>query len=225
MALYRVRTSRKDVSKAALKKILTPNRSNANLASTSALHMQNSEQVLWRNDNESDEPDDRAEEEVIPPVAPETKIPAAKEQESEDEGLGLLTQYIAPIKSQATNLQTKTPTSKNVELVSLKKTFLEATGIIDRANNHKTFLDRALRTEKIPPKLEITIKPLVMKKDKALFQIKWNTVVKAAEETLIKCLIEHLEDILSKTNEELQTSTKEDKRRTPNLHQGDCEET
>ena len=80
--------------------------------------MQNSEQVLWHN-NHLDEPDDRAEEEVTPPVASETKTPetktqAAKEQESKDEELGLLTQYIGPVKSQAMNLQTKTPTSEKI---------------------------------------------------------------------------------------------------------------
>ena len=48
-----------------------------------------------------------------------------------------------------------------------------------------------------------------MKKDDPSFQIAWNTAVKSAEESLINCLIDHLDTILTQTNEELRASTKE----------------
>ena len=130
-------------------------------------------------------------------------------QESDEEELGLLTQYIGPARGQTSSKTTKTATSENVELGKLKKTFSETTDIIDRANNHKGFLEKAVRTKKIPPKLKISIKPLIMKKDDPSFQIAWNTAVKSAEESLINYLIDHLDTILTQTNEELRASTKE----------------
>ena len=73
----------------------------------------------------------------------------------------------------------------------------------------KTIRVRALRTEKIPPKLKLTIKPLIMKKEDLEFQAKWNQATKQAEHTLIRCLVEHLDNIMETTNSELQGSTKE----------------
>ena len=78
---------------------------------------------------------------------------------------------------------------------------------LDRAENHKRV--RALRTEKIPPKLKLTIKLLIMKKEDLEFQAKWNQATKQAEHTLIRCLVEHLDNIMETTNSELQGSTKE----------------
>ncbi|MCY4327356.1 MAG: hypothetical protein OXC53_07200 [Rhodobacteraceae bacterium] len=170
------------------------------LPSTSAMYIQDSEDALWQNNAANHE-------------NPENEVPehqqTTQNQESDEEEMGLLTQYIGPARGQISNKTTKTATSENIELEKLKKTFAEATDIIDRANNHKSFLEKAVRTEKIPPKLKISIKPLIMKKDDPSFQISWNTAVKSAEESLVKCLIDHLDTILTQTNEELRASTKE----------------
>ena len=164
--------------------------------STSVMFIQNSEDSLWRNNNkDQNNPEDVVQEHLMPQAQDNN-------QESDEEELGLLTQYIGPARGQTS---TKTATSEAMELEKLKKAFPETTDIIDRAKN---FLTKAIRTEKIPPKLKISVKPLIMKKDDPSFQIAWNTAVKSAEESLVNCLINHL-DILSQINEELRASTKE----------------
>ena len=179
-----------------ISKLQPPQRSTTNLGTASIWQMQ-SDELLWNKDKENPEP-------------PVVLIPKATPLHHEDpDDLGLLTQYIGPTNSKKIDTVQMSSMSEGIELQSLKRTFLDATDTLDRAENHKTFLTRALRTEKIPPKLKISIKPLIMKKDDPVFQNKWNQAVKQAEHTLIECLVEHLEDIMLTTNKDLRESTKE----------------
>jgi len=101
------------------------------MPSTSAMLLQDSEDHLWQNNNE-DHQDPVNEVQQTPIKAQE------QYQSSDDEELGLLTQYIGLARGQSSSQPTKTATTETVELAKLKRTFLEATDIIDRANNHKS---------------------------------------------------------------------------------------
>lgn len=79
---------------------------------------------------------------------------------------------------------------------------------LDRANNHKDSLDKAIGQGRTPNKLSITIKPLVIRKDNPELVTKWERATKEAERKSMSVLNEHLTKITSETNTKIRQDTK-----------------
>ena len=82
---------------------------------TSAVFIQDSEDSLWRNNPEDqNNPEDEVQEHLTPQVHDNN-------HKSDEEELGLLTQYIGSARGQKSSKPTKTSTSEAVELDNLKE--------------------------------------------------------------------------------------------------------
>ena len=59
-------------------------------------------------------------------------------------------------------------------------------------NGHAESLNKAVECSKIPPKLRINIKTMVVNSNEPIFQREWTEVVKSSQTTLIKTITTHL---------------------------------
>ena len=62
-----------------------------------------------------------------------------------------------------------------------EENFLEKTDklMIDQARSHLDYLTRAIQKNRIPNRLKINVKPLVMNKENPAFQRKWNNTIRS----------------------------------------------
>ena len=70
--------------------------------------------------------------------------------------------------------------------------YLSDTDTLDRAKSHLAALQKAELQGKMPVKLAITIKPLVIDKEDSQFMAEWNSAITEAERSLMKTLQSHL---------------------------------
>ena len=136
---------------------------------------------------------------------PETGNNATNQLDSrgEFEALQLLTQYIGPRKTNPlqTNRHGDSPSNLVEQHMSrFKEVFLEKTDKLDRARNHLDSLTQAVQKNRIPNKLRINVKPLVIDKENPTFVRKWNDAIRRAELELTKNITEHLQDVIQQTN-------------------------
>ena len=136
---------------------------------------------------------------------PETGNNATNQLDSRGEfkALQLLTQYIGPRKTNPlqTNRHGDSPSNLVEQHMSrFKEVFLEKTDKLDRARNHLDSLTQAVQKNRIPNKLRINVKPLVIDKENPTFVRKWNDAIRRAELELTKNITEHLQDVIQQTN-------------------------
>ena len=164
-------------------------------------------------------------EEVIPSnqlVATETatiKREATEDNHSDSdnefEELSLLTQYIGPPRQSRTTGTTERPLGNHrkearitTEVTSFMETYSELIDTLDRARNHKESLTRATQRGRIPAKLRITTKPMVVNREDPKFVSSWERTIRRCELTLIKTITDHLEDTIQNTNDTIRETTK-----------------
>ena len=71
---------------------------------------------------------------------------------------------------------------------------------LDRARSHLDSLTHAVQKNRIPNKLRINVKPLVIDKENPTFVRKRNDAILKAELELTKAITEHLQDVIQQTN-------------------------
>ena len=87
--------------------------------------------------------------------------------------------------------------------------YLEETDTLDWAKSHLTSLNRAEVRGRIPAKLSITIRPMVIDKDDPEFKSEWNKAIEAAEKSLLKTLQTHLSKVISKATDKIRQLAKQ----------------
>ena len=130
----------------------------------------------------------------------------------EFEQLGLLTQYIGPRRTAIRDTERPHSSSRGKdlekeELDKLKRKYLQKAEICDRATSHLEALDKVVDSGRIPAKLKITTKPLVVNKDDPRFQSEWQAAIRQSENSLIDCIRTHLNRVIDNTNEEIRELT------------------
>lgn len=123
---------------------------------------------------------------------------------NESQQLGVLTQLIEPRKR-------KIPiagNSNDFTLENFKQIFLDKTTTLDRAESHHESLQTARNKGKIPVKLRVNTQPNVMNKEDAEFQQKWKEATQQCEKKLLDLLIQHLQNIMMTTRNELREESK-----------------
>ena len=143
----------------------------------------------------------------------------------ESESLQILTQYIGPptetknTGSKAINTTTNTTLSlEQQELNSLKKIFLRETETMDRANSHAESLTRATERGRIPPKLRIDIKPMVINQNDPIFQKEWLEALDISQTTLIDTIKHHLNRTARAANIKIRENTELTRQRLKAQH-------
>ena len=135
----------------------------------------------------------------------------AQKDTEEFESLGILTQYIDP--SQPTNptrLQADNP-DQNIERLTnkFKAKYEELVDSLDREKGHKLSLDQAKQRGRTPNKLQIAIKPMVVKSEDPEFQRNWDKAIKESEGILLDALQTHLDKYIKMTNEKIRKTAKQ----------------
>ena len=131
-----------------------------------------------------------------------------EEQNYDIDKLGILTQYIGPkTNRQATNTTIESEPDQliDMELKTFKERYANQTHSLDRAINHADSLKAAQAKQKTPAKLHIQIKPQVINKEEPGFTIKWNSIIKSAENQMVQCIIDHLEKTQTETREKIRS--------------------
>ena len=136
-----------------------------------------------------------------------------EEHEYDIDNLGLLTQYIGPRpshqKTSTTNTEDQPTELIEREMKAFKEKYAQETHSLDRACNHWEALKAAQAKNKIPAKLQITVKPQVINKEQPEFSNKWNSIVKTAEKDMMQCIIQHLESTQSDTRDSIRAISNE----------------
>ena len=145
-------------------------------------------------------------------TTPRTHTPAADQLRQEFQDMGMLTQYIGQT-SMATPSRPSNHTNNNetsiidTETKKLKELFLEKTDRLDKMQSHRDALNRAVARDKLPAKLRIQTKPIVVDSDDPKFQQKWKECVKTAERSMVKVLTDHLSDRIQTTRHQIKENT------------------
>lgn len=153
--------------------------------------------------------------EISPPrlTRQTTPPPRPKTRAEEFESLQLLTQYIGPSRVSTPDQEDNdepndTSDEKTAEMSKVKKLYLQRTETLDRAKSHLEALTNAVQRDRIPNKLRITVKPLIInREDPELedpeFQREWQKAIKQSETKLVGCLQNHLRKVIQTTNQEI----------------------
>lgn len=131
---------------------------------------------------------------------------ATKDSDSESDDpdtVGLLTQLIAPKRRRLIG----PTTSRESILEEFKKTFLDKTTILDRAEAHQSSLLSSKEKGRVPAKLRVTVQPMVLMKEKYSFQQAWNSTIRESEDRLMSVLINHLDNIIATATTEIRNES------------------
>ena len=155
---------------------------------------------------------DTGQQQSTSETIPETGNNATSQSDprGEFEALQLLTQYIGPRKPNPVQTSRHGDSPSNLvdqHMSRFKEVFLEKTDKLDRARSHLDSLTRAVQKNRIPNKLRINVKPLVIDKENPTFVRKWNDAIRRAELELTKIIIEHLQDVIQQTNAIIRETT------------------
>ena len=93
------------------------------------------------------------------------------------------------------------------ETKKLKELFLEKTDKLDKMQSHRDALNRAVARDKLPAKLRIQTKPIVVDGDDPKFQQNWKECIKTAERNMVKVLTDHLSDRIQMTRHQIKENT------------------
>ena len=152
---------------------------------------------------------------------PEKRQPTTVEiEEIQSEApIQLLTQFIGP-PSQPTGNGGHTSSSEmndssveRQETDKLRRAFLQQTETMDRANNHLESLTKATERDRIPNKLRINVKPLVVNGNNPLFQREWSEVIAESLTKLIATLQRHFSRTARAANLKIRELTEEARNR------------
>ena len=125
-----------------------------------------------------------------------------------DDG-GLLTQFLGPSKLSKRRSSTTADKLFQLELEKLHEKYLRDTETLDRAKAHLDSLQKAADRGRIPAKMTINIKPLVINKDNEQFKMEWQSAIQESERKLLKTVIDHLQRTIEQTTADIRRSTKE----------------
>ena len=116
------------------------------------------------------------------------ETPATSDWNDKFDDLGTLTQFIgkAPGESSANN---ENPTMSRITLLAaeFKEECSELIENLERANVHLDSLKAAKLKGRTPLKLRITIKPMVIEKERTEFQKAWKQATKSARISFLTC--------------------------------------
>ena len=141
-----------------------------------------------------------------------TSTPAADQLRQEFQDMGMLTQYIGQSSMATQNRPNSHTNSHETNIVEsetkkLKELFLEKTDKLDKMQSHRDALNRAVARDKLPAKLRIQTKPIVVDGDDPKFQQNWKDCIKTAERNMIKVLTDHLSDRIQMTRHQIKENT------------------
>ena len=85
---------------------------------------------------------------------------------------------------------------------------MEKTDKLDKIKGHHVALTRALAQDRLPAKLRIQNKPIVMDSDNPKFQQKWQECIRTAERNMVKVLTDHLVERIQVVNHQIRDITK-----------------
>ena len=140
-----------------------------------------------------------------------TLTPAADQLRQEFHDMGMLTQYIGQ-SSMTPNRPSNHTNSHETSIVDtetkkLKELFLDKTDKLDKMQSHRDALNRAVARDRLPAKLRIQTKPIVVYSDDPKFQQKWKECIRTAERNMVKVLTDHLSDRIRTTRHQIKEST------------------
>ena len=95
------------------------------------------------------------------------------ESSNDFDNLGILTQFIYKAPGESTSSQNPTTSRINLLIEELKDEYRELIDHLDRANSHLELLKASKLKGRTPLKLRITIKPMVIEKERRDFQMAW----------------------------------------------------
>ena len=141
-----------------------------------------------------------------------TLTPAADQLRQEFQDMSMLTQYIGQTSIATPNRPGNHTNTHEVNIVDaetkkLKELFLEKTDKLDKMQSNKDALNRAVARDKLPAKLRIQTRPIVVDSDDPKFQQKWKDCIKTAERNMVKVLTDHLSDRIQTTRHQIKENT------------------
>ena len=87
--------------------------------------------------------------------------------------------------------------------------YLRDTETLDGATGHLDSLQKAAARGRIPAKMTIKIKLLVLNKDNEQFKTEWQTAIQDSKRKLLKTVLDHLQRMIEQTNADIRRSTNE----------------
>ena len=99
------------------------------------------------------------------------------------------------------------------ETGKLRRAFLQQTETMDRANNHLELLTKATKRGRIPNKLRINVKPLVVNGNDPNFQKEWSEAIAESQTKLITTLQRHLSKTARAANLKIRELTEQARNR------------
>ena len=137
--------------------------------------------------------------------------PSGLQLQNEFKQLHLLTQYLEPAGSKTQlnpNHINMTPaTRKEMELAKVRANYLEKTDRIDKMAGHRESLVRAVQRDRIPAKLRVNNKPIVLEGDCPVFQKRWKDHARQAELGFVDILTTHLKSKINLAKTQLAEET------------------
>ena len=144
---------------------------------------------------------------------PSGQIPTNTVESSDEEfdQVGLLTQLIGPSKLSHSKTRKNKHKDKTCqqELERLHAKYLADTEVIDRATGHLDLLEKATSRGRMPTKMAINIKPLVLNRDNEQFKSEWQAAIAESEKKLMKTVTDHLKRVIDQTNLGIRKATDE----------------
>ena len=137
------------------------------------------------------------------------QTPVKNNRTKEFDDLGILTQFIGKAAGESANNNINPTTSSINHLMDeFKEEYSNLVDTLDRAYSHLDALKAAKMRGRTPLKLRITIKPMVIKKDRTEFQTALERAIRNCKNLLLNKLIEHLKTNAMKTNNKIRATTK-----------------
>ena len=134
-----------------------------------------------------------------------------KDNEEDDfAALGLLTQYIGPLKTNPRKPSSKTSEDRRILNLTeqLREDYIELTEDLDRATSHLESLRKAITRGRTPTGLKITLRPMVMHRDDPTFTRDWDETIRKSENEITTSIIKHLQRIVENRGNTIRENTK-----------------
>ena len=130
-------------------------------------------------------------------------------EEDDFAALGLLTQYIGPLKTNPRKPSSKTSEDRRILNLTeqLKDDYAELTEDLDRASSHLESLKKAITRGRTPAGLKIILKPMVMYREDHTFTRDWDDTIKKCETEITTTIIKHLQGIVENQSNTIRENT------------------
>ena len=153
--------------------------------------------------------DSKSETKLVPSNQQAGAENTQNDKEDDLATLGLLTQYIGPLKTNPNKPSSKTSEDRRILNLTeqLKDDYVELTEDLDRATSHLESLRKAITRGRTPTGLKITLRPMVMHRDDPTFTRDWDETIKRCENEIITTIIKHLQRIVENRGNTIRGNT------------------